>query len=207
MKKNWKVFRLAGLEIANLSGEDLDCYTVVVSEVYFDKIADVESKLSDKEFLDYLNNRVFSDPRVINELERLDVPKHKIGQFEHGKINVDVPSTYDEEIQGKTESEQTSKARVRLAGTDLQAVEELVETFVNVAKSMATPYSGPVPLPTKRLVIPTRKSPNGEGRASWDHWEMRVHKRLVDIDAHQETLKQLMRIDTPINTSTEIVLL
>ena len=38
-----------------------------------------------------------------------------------------------------------------------------------------------IPLPTRRLVVPCRKSPDGEGSETWDHWEMRIHKRLLEV--------------------------
>ena len=61
-------------------------------------------------------------------------------------------------------------------------------------------------MPTKRMVVPTRKCPDGEGTATWDHWEMRVHKRLIDLDADERALRQLMRIQVPKNVNIEIVL-
>ncbi len=64
--------------------------------------------------------------------------------------------------------------------------------------------AGPIPLPTKRMVVPTRKSPDGEGTATWDHWEMRVHKRMIDLDADERALRQLMRIQVPKNVNIEI---
>ena len=39
---------------------------------------------------------------------------------------------------------------------------------------------GPVRLPTKNLKIATRKTPNGEGSKTWDMYEMRIHKRLIE---------------------------
>ena len=66
--------------------------------------------------------------------------------------------------------------------------------------------AGPIPLPTKHLVVPVRKAPDGEGSNTWDHWEMRVHKRLIDIDADERALRQLMRIQVPKDINIEIVL-
>ena len=66
--------------------------------------------------------------------------------------------------------------------------------------------SGPIPLPTKRLIVPVRKSPDGEGSETWDRWEMRVHKRLIDLDADERALRQLMRIQVPDGVNIEIVL-
>ena len=66
--------------------------------------------------------------------------------------------------------------------------------------------AGPIPLPTKRMVVPCRQCPDGEGTATWDHWEMRVHKRLIDLDADERALRQLMRIQVPKNVNIAIVL-
>jgi len=57
------------------------------------------------------------------------------------------------------------------------------------------------------MVVPVRKSPDGEGSATWDRWEMRVHKRMIDMDADDDrALRQLMRIQVPDGVNIEIVL-
>lgn len=66
--------------------------------------------------------------------------------------------------------------------------------------------TGPIPLPTKRLLVPCRKAPDGEGNETWDRWEMRIHKRLIDLDADERALRQLMRIQVPDGVNIEIVL-
>ena len=53
---------------------------------------------------------------------------------------------------------------------------------------------------------PCRKSPDGEGSETWDRWEMRIHKRLIDLDADERALRQLMRIQVPDGVNIEIVL-
>ena len=63
---------------------------------------------------------------------------------------------------------------------------------------------GPIPLPTKKLKITTRKSTDGEGKASWERYEMRVHKRLIDIGADERTLRLVMRVPIPEGLSIEI---
>ena len=50
---------------------------------------------------------------------------------------------------------------------------------------------GPVRLPTKFLRITTRKAPNGEGTNTWDRFEMRVHKRLLDFITTDEVLLRI----------------
>ncbi|MQY54615.1 MAG: 30S ribosomal protein S10, partial [Methanosarcinales archaeon] len=50
------------------------------------------------------------------------------------------------------------------------------------------------------------KSPDGAGSPTWDHWEMRIHKRLIDLEADERALRQLMRIPIPKDVHIEIVL-
>jgi len=52
-------------------------------------------------------------------------------------------------------------------------------------------------LPTKRLKITTRQSPDGEGKASFDRFEMRIHKRLIDLDSNERALRLIMRVSIP----------
>ena len=49
--------------------------------------------------------------------------------------------------------------------------------------------AGPVRLPTKTLRITTRKTPCGEGSKTWDRFEMRIHKRIIDLNAPTEVVK------------------
>ena len=98
------------------------------------------------------------------------------------------------------------KARIRLVSTDHRKLDELCMQIKRIAETTGVRMSGPIPLPTKRLVVPCRKSPDGEGSETWDKWEMRIHKRLIDIDADERALRQLMRIPIPKNVHIEIVL-
>jgi small subunit ribosomal protein S10 len=98
------------------------------------------------------------------------------------------------------------KARIRLSGTSPVTLDGICSQVKDIAVKTGVNISGPVPLPTKKLMVPCRKSPDGEGSATWDHWEMRVHKRLIDLDADERALRQLMRIQVPKDISIEIVL-
>ena len=66
--------------------------------------------------------------------------------------------------------------------------------------------SGPIPLPTKKLRVPVRKGPSGEGSGTYDRWEMRIHKRLIYLDSDERALRQLMRIQVPDGVNIEIIL-
>ena len=65
---------------------------------------------------------------------------------------------------------------------------------------------GPIPLPTKRLKVTTRKSPCGNGTATWERYEMRVHKRLIDLGLDERALRLVMRVPIPEGLNIEIVM-
>jgi small subunit ribosomal protein S10 len=98
------------------------------------------------------------------------------------------------------------KARIMLSGTSPELLDQICDQVKSIADKTGVNISGPIPLPTKKLKVPTRKSPDGEGTATWEHWEMRVHKRLIDLDADERALRQLMRIQVPRDIRIEIVL-
>ncbi len=99
-----------------------------------------------------------------------------------------------------------SKARIRLSSTDPKDLSSICDEIGKIAERTGVKLRGPIPLPTKRLVVPTRKSPCGEGTHTWDKFEMRIHKRLVDVDPNERFLKRLMRIKTPESVFVEIEL-
>ncbi len=100
----------------------------------------------------------------------------------------------------------TQKARISLSSTDPKKVDSVCDQIKHISERTGVPMSGPIPLPTKRIVVPVRKSPDGEGAETWDRWEMRIHKRLIDLDADERALRQLMRIQVPDGVNIEIVL-
>lgn len=97
-------------------------------------------------------------------------------------------------------------ARISLSGPDPKRVDAVCQQIKTISERMGVSMSGPIPLPTKRLLVPVRKSPDGEGSETWDRWEMRIHKRLIDLDADERALRALMRIQVPDGVSIEIIL-
>ena len=49
-------------------------------------------------------------------------------------------------------------------------------------------------MPTKTLRITTRKTPNGEGSKTWDRFQMRIHKRVIDLQSPTETVRQITQV-------------
>ncbi|MCG2881721.1 MAG: 30S ribosomal protein S10 [Acidilobus sp.] len=94
--------------------------------------------------------------------------------------------------------------RIWLWSTNPRSLEQVVQQIKDIAQKTGAPMRGPVPLPTKRLVVPIFRLPHGEGSKHWEHWEMRIHKRLIDIEADERVLRRLMRIQVPPDVYIEI---
>jgi len=99
------------------------------------------------------------------------------------------------------------KARIRLTSTNYKKLEGVCGELKAIAEKTGVKMTGPVPMPTKRLRVPVRKSPCGEGTATWDRWELRIHKRLIDVDAEERVMRRIMRIRVPEEVHVTIELL
>jgi small subunit ribosomal protein S10 len=96
------------------------------------------------------------------------------------------------------------KVRIKLNSIDIEMLNQICEMIKDLAKKSGIVVSGPVPLPTKRLKITTRKSPCGNGKATFDNFEMRIHKRLIDLPANEKVLHNIMRMQIPKNVNIKI---
>ncbi|MBW3011940.1 30S ribosomal protein S10 [Candidatus Woesearchaeota archaeon] len=99
------------------------------------------------------------------------------------------------------------KARIKLASTDITKINEVCDNIKDISQKTGVQMRGPVPLPTKKLKITTRKSPCGEGKASWERYEMRVHKKLIDLGLDERALRLVMKVPIPENLHIEIELM
>ena len=96
------------------------------------------------------------------------------------------------------------KARIKLASPEIDKINQVCRDILEIAEKTGVEIKGPIPLPTKRLKLTTRKSPDGEGTATWKRYEMRIHKRLIDLGADERTLRLVMRIPIPEGLNIEI---
>lgn len=64
--------------------------------------------------------------------------------------------------------------------------------LIRRAKDSELKVKGPVRMPTKCLKITTRKTPCGEGSKTWDRFEMKIYKRVIDLHSAAETVKQIV---------------
>ena len=99
------------------------------------------------------------------------------------------------------------RARINLSSPEIGKLNQICNSIKEIADKTGVSIHGPVPLPTKRLKITTRKSPDGEGKASFDRFDMRIHKRLVDLGMDERALRLVMRVPIPEGVSIEIEML
>ena len=99
------------------------------------------------------------------------------------------------------------RARIKLSSNNIDKMNEIISSIKDIVEKTKVKISGPIPLPTKKLKITTRKSPDGEGKASFDNFEMRVHKRLIDLGVDERSLRLIMRVHIPENVNVSIELL
>ncbi len=95
-------------------------------------------------------------------------------------------------------------ARIKLTSTNLENLAQVCEDIKSITERTGVKVKGPQPLPTKKLKVVTRKSPCGQGSHTFDRWEMRVHRRLIDLDADDRTMRQLMRLRVPEDVFIEV---
>jgi small subunit ribosomal protein S10 len=87
--------------------------------------------------------------------------------------------------------------RIKLQSVEIDRLNEVIDRIKTIASGAGIQISGPIPLPTKRLKVTTRKSPCGDGTATFDRYEMRIHKRIVDLPANDKILHSIMRVNIP----------
>ena len=96
------------------------------------------------------------------------------------------------------------KARIKLASTDISKINDVCSFIKDIATKTGVEMRGPIPLPTKKLRVTTRKSPCGDGKATWERYEMRIHKRLIDLGIDERALRLVMRVPIPEGLNIEI---
>ncbi|RME22674.1 MAG: 30S ribosomal protein S10 [Deltaproteobacteria bacterium] len=96
------------------------------------------------------------------------------------------------------------KIRIRLKAYDHKLLDQSAAEIVETAKQTGARVSGPIPMPTKISRYTVLRSPHTD-KKSREQFEIRVHKRLLDIlDPTQQTLDALMKLDLSAGVDVEI---
>merc|ERR1711907_887268 len=111
----------------------------------------------------------------------------------------------DKKDKVEADYEEVMRIRVQLKGRHVNHLEEACNEMITRAKNKGGGYEtrGPVRIPTKILRITTRKSPCGEGTNTWDRYEMKIHKRVIDIMCPSSVVKDIttFKIDSSVDVN------
>lgn len=100
----------------------------------------------------------------------------------------------------------SQKIRIKLKAYDHTLIDQSAEKIVETAKKTGALVSGPIPLPTDKEIITILRAPHMY-KDSREQFEMRTHKRLIDIlSPTSKTVDSLMRLDLPAGVDIEIKL-
>ncbi len=100
----------------------------------------------------------------------------------------------------------TQKMRIRLKAYDSTLIDQSAAKIVDTAKRTGSKVSGPIPLPTKKEIVTILRAVH-KYKDSREQFELRTHKRLIDIIAPAaKTVEALKRLDLPAGVEIEIKL-
>ena len=86
------------------------------------------------------------------------------------------------------------EARIKLTSTNLSTLEGVCSEIKGLGEKSGIKLKGPHPLPTKKMRVVTRKSPCGQGTNTYDKYELRIHRRVIDLGADDRAIRQTYEI-------------
>merc|ERR1719450_343277 len=105
---------------------------------------------------------------------------------------------------GAEGGEKVHRIRITLTSRNVKNLEKVCSDLIQGAREKELHVAGPVRLPTKVLRLCVRKSPCGEGTNTFDRWEMRIHKRLIDLHSPSDVVKQITSISIEPGVEVEV---
>jgi small subunit ribosomal protein S10 len=99
---------------------------------------------------------------------------------------------------------QLQRIRVKLRGYDAKVVDQAAQSIIDTTVRTGAKISGPVPLPVKNERYTVNRSPHVHKR-SMEHFEIRTHKRLIDIiEPTAKTIDSLQHLQVPAGVDIQI---
>ena len=100
----------------------------------------------------------------------------------------------------------SQKIRIKLKAYEHSIIDQSAARIVETAKRTGSRVSGPIPLPTEKEIVTILRSPH-KHKDSREQFEMRTHKRLIDIlQPNPRTVDALTKLDLPAGVEIEIKL-
>lgn len=94
--------------------------------------------------------------------------------------------------------------RIKLAGDDISNLNSFVEEISAICEKLGVNMKGPIPLPTKKLKVTTRRSPCGDGKASFERYQMRIHKKTLYVQINDRVIRMIMKVPIPTGLNIEL---
>jgi small subunit ribosomal protein S20e len=104
-------------------------------------------------------------------------------------------------------SESLGFIRIILTSRKITSLEKICQNIINSSKHKNLKIIGPKRIPTKSLVITTRKSPCGEGTNTWDRFEIKIHKRIIDLFSEDNIVNHITTINIEPGVEVEVTYL
>jgi small subunit ribosomal protein S20e len=99
-----------------------------------------------------------------------------------------------DEKKEAVEEQPSQRIRLTITSSKLPNLQKVCSTLVQKLKQERLKVRGPIPMPRRRLRITTRRAPCGNGTETYDHFELRVYKRVIDFRGTPVALKQVTTI-------------
>lgn len=99
------------------------------------------------------------------------------------------------------------RVRIRLESDNVESINFVMKQIKAMSEILKMKIIGPIPMPTKNLTITTRRTPCGDGSDTYERWQKRISRRIIEVVGDNKTLRQLLRIKIPDGVYVKIILL
>merc|ERR1712098_658846 len=117
----------------------------------------------------------------------------------------------DDKVAAKPAEE--SNIRITFSAQNAKAVDKACAEICSRAKAInqrgqdgQIKIKGPRPMPTRRMRITTRKTPCGEGSKTWDRYQMRIHKRIIEFECARTQILNITHVKLEPGVHVELTL-
>jgi small subunit ribosomal protein S20e len=109
-----------------------------------------------------------------------------------------------DEKKEAVEAQPTQRIRLAITSSKLANLHKVCAALTMKLQKEGLRLRGPVPMPRRRLRITTRRAPCGNGTETYDHFELRVYKRIIDFTASPSAVKQVTQIPVEPDVHIEV---
>ena len=89
------------------------------------------------------------------------------------------------------------RLRIKVWGNNIDNVNYVINEILKIVDQLGIEKSGPIPLPTRILRVPTMRTLGKRGTKIWETYQMRIYRRVIEVAMDERFIKQFMRIQIP----------